>query len=301
MVLCQQKNQMGRSCSRRTKAVFFLLFLAATFLCKAQAAVDDDDFWLLLDYEPLQNVLWLYGGIDDADGNYYGVTADLAIVDVLHFNFSATEQNYVAETSDLRWGFNGPINQYFSWAVLKTFWGKRERLEKNDTRFSLSSFYDGFTVQVSYETGDVELFLRDAPRIRVDSISSDHRAYEIGAGYSWQVFYSQLSFKQHDYEKDLSQLMRRPRLFLAVNPVGIQQASALAEAEANVLLGIQYDAMIYEVFISRIKSALTLESNTYATLHIAKTLSRQLELGFDVELPVNDVPFSVGFSVGLMW
>ena len=283
------------------KAVFLMLLFFCTFFHKVQATTDDDDFWLLLDYEPLQNVLWLYGGVDDADGNYYGVTADLAIVDVLHFNFSATEQNYVAETSDLRWGFSGPINRYFSWAVLKTFWGKKERLEKNDTRFSLSSFYDGFTVRASYETGDVELFLRDAPRIRIDSISSDHQAYEIGAGYSWQVFYTQLSFKQHDYEHDLSQLTRRPRLFLAVNPIGIQQASALAETETNILLGIQHDAMTYEIFISRIKSAVTLESNTYATLHLAKTLSRQLTLGFDVELPVNDVPFSVGFSVGMMW
>ncbi len=285
----------------RVKAVFLTLLFFCAFFNRAQAATDDDDFWLLLDYEPLQNVLWLYGGVDDADGNYYGASADLAIIDVLHFNFSATEQNYTAATTDLRWGFSGPINQYFGWAVLKTFWGKRERLEKNDTRFSLSSFYHAFTAWFSYERGDVELFLRDTPRIRIDSISSDHQAYELGAAYSWQFFYSQLSFKQHDYEKDLSQLMRRPRLFLAVNPVGIQQASALAEAEANILLGIQSDTMIYEVFISRIKSALTLESNTYATLHIAKTLSRQLELGFDVELPVNEVPFSIGFSAGLMW
>jgi hypothetical protein len=283
------------------KAYFLTLFFFCIFFNEVQATTDDDDFWLLLDYEPLQNVLWLYGGVDDADDNYYGASADLAIVDFLYFNFSATEQNYTVATTDLRWGFSGPINQYFSWAVLRTFWGKRERLEKNDTRFSLSSFYQGFSVHASYETGDVELFLRDTPRIRLDSISSDHRAYEIGAGYSWQVFYSQLSFKQHDYERDLSQLTRRPRLFLVVNPIGIQQASALAETEANILLGIQLETMSYEIFISRIKSAVTLESDTYATLHLSKTVSRQLTMGLDVELPVNDVPFSVGFSVGMMW
>ena len=107
------------------KTVFVVLFFISTAFHEMQAATDDDDFWLLLDYEPLQNSLWLFGGIDDVDGNYYGVTADLAIVDALHFNFSATEQNYFVQTSDLRWGFSGPINQYFSWAVLKTFWGKR--------------------------------------------------------------------------------------------------------------------------------------------------------------------------------
>lgn len=283
------------------KAFFLILFFVCIFFNEVQAATDNDDFWLLLDYEPLQNVLWLYGGVDDADDNYYGASADLVIADFLYFNFSATEQNYTVATTDLRWGFSGPINQYFSWAVLRTFWGKRERLEKNDTRFSLSSFYQGFTVHASYETGDVELFLRDTPRIRLDSISSDHRAYEIGAGYSWQVFYSLLSFKQHDYERDLSQLTRRPRLFLVVNTIGIQQASALAETEANILLGMQFQTMSYEIFISRIKSAVTLENDIYATLHLLKTLSRQLSLGLDVELPVNDVPFSVGLSVGMMW
>jgi len=286
---------------RLLKFVFVVLFGIGAVVHAAQAATDDDDFWLLLDYEALQNSLWLFGGIDDADGNYYGVTADLAIVDTLHFNFSATEQNYFVDTSELRWGLSGPVNQYFSWAILKTFWGKRDRLEKNDTRIELSSFYDGFTAWLSYEAGDVELFLRQSPRIHIDAISSDHRAYGLGLAYDWQVFYTQFSFKQHDYERDLSQLIRRPRLLITVNPVGIQQASALAESEAGILLGIQADKMSYEVFISRIKSAVTLESNTYATLHVAKVLSRQLTLGFDTELPVNDAPFSIGFSVGMMW
>lgn len=297
-----RKTYRIKLCIALLKTIFFILFFICVLFQGVQAAdQQDDDFWLLLDYEPLQNVLWLYGGADELDGNYYGLTVDLALVEALHFNFSATEQNYSAETTDLRWGFSGAINRYFSWAILKTFWGKREVLEKNDIRFSLSSFYNGFIVRASYESGDVELFLRNSPLIRRDSISSDHQAYEIGAGYSWSYFYTQLSYKQHDYEKNLSLLFTRPRLFLAINPVGIQQASALAQTEAGILLGIPYEDMIYEIYISRIKSAVTEESNSYATLHLSKILSRQLELGFDVELPVNDVPFSAGLSLGIMW
>jgi len=278
-----------------------ILFFTCILFHSVQAATEDDDFWLLLDYEPLQNVLWLYGGVDELDGNYYGLTADLAIIDILHFNFSATEQNYSVESTDLRWGFSGPVNRYLSWAVLKTFWGKKESLEKNDTRFSLSFFYDRFNMRGSYESGDVELFLRNSPLIRRNSVTIDHQAYEINAGYIWTGFYTQVGFKQHDYERDLSLLLRRPRIFLAANPLGIQQASALAETEANVLLGFQAEDMIYEVFISQIKSAVTEENNTYATLHLSKALTRQLELGFDFELPVNDVPFSAGLSLGVMW
>jgi hypothetical protein len=282
----------------------FLFLLFASVIFNSALAIgeeDDDDFWLLLDYyEPLQNVLWLYGGVDEFDDSYYGLSTDLAIIDVLHFNFSATEQNYSVETTDLRWGFSGPVNRYFSWAILKTFWGKRDQLEKNDLAFSVSSFYDRFNVRLSFERGDIELFLRDSPFIRRDSISSDHQAYEISSGYGWTYFYTQFSYKQHDYERDLT-LLNRPRLFRFINPIGIQQASALAEIEANALFGVQVDDMTYELFLSRIKSAVTEEKNTYATLHLSKTLTRNLTLGIDAELPVDDVPFSVGLSVGIMW
>ncbi len=290
-------------CATLIKTTFlFLLFTCVLFNnTLAIAEEDDDDFWLLLDYdEPLRNVLWLYGGADESDGSYYGISTDLTIVEALHFNFSTTEQNYSVNTTDLRWGFSGLINRYFSWAILKTFWGKRDKLEKNDIAISLSSFYYRFNVRVAFERGDIELFWRDSPFIKRDSISSDHQAYEISSGYSWTYVYTELSFKQHDYEQDLTTL-NRPRLFRTINPTGIQQASELAETETTVLFGIRLEDMSYDIFISRIKSAVTEESGTYATVRLSKALTRNLTLGVDAELPVNDVPFSAGLTVGIMW
>ncbi|HEB83196.1 MAG TPA: hypothetical protein ENJ11_10080 [Gammaproteobacteria bacterium] len=283
--------------------ILILLFIVATLLQKVSATqVDDDDFWLLLDYqEPLQNALWLYGGLDELDGSYYGGSADLALLDALHFNFTLTEQNYEVETIDLRWGFSGAINRNFSWSVLKKFWGKKEALEKNDLAFSLSYFYRRFNLRGAYETGDVELFLRDIPIIRRDSVSTDHRAWEISAGYSWPVFYTQLSYKAHDYDRDLSVIARRPRLFLSFDTVGIQQAGALADYEASILLGARAGSMVYELYLTRIKSAVFEDLNTYATVHLARSLSRSFELGLDFELPVNNVPFSAGLTLGIMW
>lgn len=280
---------------------FPVLFFTMLMSLKLYAA-EEDDFWLLLDYEePLQNALWLYGGLDDQAGGYYGARADLAVVDSLHFNFAATRQNYAVETGDLRWGFSGAINQNFSWSVLKKFWGKEDRLEQNDTAFSLSFYYRRFNLRGVYESGDLELFLRQSPFISRDSVSTEHRAWELSSGYSWPVFYTQISYKQHAYDRDLSVISRRPRLYLAFDTVGIQQAAALADFEAGLLLGASAGSMVYELFITRIKSAVIEDLNTYATLRLAKSLSRQFELGFDFELPVNNVPFSAGLSLGFMW
>ncbi len=267
----------------------------------AQAANDEDDFWLLLDYQPLQNSLWFYGGIDEDDGNYLGLAAELALIENLYFNFSAGRQNYSVTTEELSWGFSGNINQYLSWQLSRIFWGKKSSLEKNDSRLSTTLFYSEFDISLSYETGDLELFFRDSAFINRDSISSDHHAYEISSAYSGSSFFTRVSYKKHNYEKNLSLLASSPRLINRINPLGIQQASALAESEISLLLGIQVETMTYTVLVSRIKSVVTEDSDSYITLHLSKTLSRHLELGIDAELPVNNVPFSAGVSLGLRW
>ena len=285
------------------KTVLSIFLCCCIFSAQLHAQVaEDDDFWLLLDYQPPpQNAIWLYAGADEFDGNYYGVTADLAIVDVLHFNLSATQQNYFVETTDLSWGFSGVINPSFSWGLLKTFWGKRDQLEKNDTRLMMSYFNGGFNTQLSYEKGDVVLFFTEQNFILLDSVSTDHRAAQLSLGYRWPEFYGQLSHKQHNYSRDLFILLRRPVSQLLFNSFGIQQATALAETESGILLGFQQTDVYYEIYISRIKSAVSGETNTYATLRLLKALNNQLQLGVDIEAPVNDVPFSAGLSLGILW
>lgn len=289
------------------KASFSVLLLAALFSFNSQAAFDEDeDFWLLLDYDSMiasypQSSLWIYGGADDSDGSYYGLSADIAIVEALHINFSDTEQNYTVNTTDLRWGFSGLINDSVSWAITRKFWGKEKALEKRDTAFSLGYLYKQFNIRTAYENGGVELFLKNLPLIKRNSISTGHHAYELSMGYSWPVFYTQVGYIQHDYDWDISQLFNYPRLLSAINSIGVQQATALAKNESSVLFGVQATGSTYELIISHIKSAITREYDTFATLHFSTSLTQQFALGLNAELPVNDVPFSAGLSLGFMW
>jgi len=264
---------------------------------------EDDTFWLLLDYEPPQNILWLFAGADDSDGNYYGVSTDLIIAAPLHFNLSATQQKYTTESTELSWGFSGNFNNSFGWGLLHTFWGKTNKLEKNDRQLTLSYFNEGFNSRVSYETGDVELFLNDS--LEVESVSIDHSASELSLGYSWAEVYWQISHKRHHYERDLSILQRSLLLELyfqlIIDPIGIQQASELAETESSILGGFQLRTISYEAYLSRIKSAVSRETDTYASLRLVKAINDQLQLGFNLDLPIQNTPLSGGLSLGYMW
>ena len=286
------------------RILFFIAFpVTALFASGVHSASQEDDFWLLLDESlpPLQNSLWLYSGVDDTDGNYYGISSNLALLDQLFFNFSATEQNYSVSTSEIRWGFNGSISPSFSWALQRAFWGKKDKLEKNDTIASLSFYHQRFSIQATLEAGDVELFLRGRARSIRQSVTTDHQAYELKVGYSWPQTYFFLAYKQHDYSRDISLLLRRPRLFRAANPVGIQQATALAESETSLQTGLFYHEINFELLLSQITSAVTQDSQFYSTVHVSKAISRQWTLGLDFELPLDEVPFSVGLNVGYMW
>jgi len=260
---------------------------------------EDDTFWLLLNYEPLQNILWLFVGADEFDGNYYGISTDLIITDSLHFNLSATQQNFSAESAELNWGFSGNLNKSFGWGLSQNFWGKTNKLEKNDNQLTLSYFNAGFNSRVSYETGDVELFFNEI--FKAKSVSVDHTASELSLGYSWTEFYWQLSHKKHDYNKDLSILGRGLLLQLYFDPVGIQQASALAETESSILGGIQLQTTSYEVYLSQIKSAVSRETDTFASLRLVKAMNDQLQLSVNLDLPIKNTPLSGGLSLGYMW
>jgi len=260
---------------------------------------EDDTFWLLLNYEPPQNILWLFAGADDSDGNYYGVSTDLIITDSLHFNLYAAQQNFSSESTELSWGFSGSFNKSFGWGLSQYFWGKTSKLEKNDRQLTLSYFNEGFNSRVSYETGDVELFFNEI--FKAESASVDHSASELSLGYSWAEFYWQLSYKKHHYNKDLSFLERSLLLQIYFDPVGIQQASALAETESSILGGFQRQTISYEAYLSRIKSAVSRETDTYVSLRLVKAINDQLQLSFNLDLPIQNTPLSGGLSLGYMW
>ncbi len=306
--------------------LFFLsCFISTTVLSEidttesgdAQSHTDTspiDDFWLLEDYQPYYkpytnslwlpytNSLWLYGGIDEDSGGYYGLATQLAITSSLYFDLSATQQNYEFETEDITWGFGGRLSEQFSWAIARAFWGQKDALEKIDTRFSMMYFQENFSGRLSVETGKVELFFRQPNILNLNSLNTDHNALELSLEYSWTQIYSELRFKQHDYQSQRPELARRPIIILSLaDSVALQQARNLAEREASILLGLQLQTTRYELLLSQIDSAFSSDSFTYASLSLQKAISSQWQLGANVEIPLNEGLITAGVSLGYMW
>lgn len=263
--------------------------------------VIDDNFWLLKDYQPLFNSLWLYGGIDEERGGYYGLSAQLAINPSLHLNLSATQQNYAFKTDDVSWGFSGQFNEQFNWGVSRTFWGQKDTLEKTDSGFSVGYFSENFNTRLSYETGRVELFFDQPNVLQIKSLTTDHKAIELSLGYSWQAIYSELRYKQHDYQTRQPELARRPIIFSRANTIGLQQARNLAEREAAILIGLQQHTLRYELLLSQIDSAFSDNRFTYASLSLLSALNAQWQTGVNIEIPLDEGLLTAGVSLGYQW
>jgi len=259
-----------------------------------------DDFWRLEDYLPPRNSLWLYGGLDEESGGYYGLSSELGLSPSLRFSFSATRQSYGIETDDMSWGFGGDFNEQFGWGIYQTWWGNRNTLEKKDLRLMLSYFNQGFSSRLSYETGEVELFFEQPNILRIDSIGRDHKATELSLGYSGERWYSEIKHKQHDYISRQPQPRRRLLLGLA-SSIGLQQARNLADRESSLLLGLQQQSMSYELLYSRVDSAFSSSRYTYVSLYLLKSIGPQLLLGGNIEVPLEDGLLTAGLSLGYMW
>ena len=261
----------------------------------------EDNFWRLENYPPPLNSLWLYGGIDEENGGYYGFSTNLAINSSLYFNLSATQQNYDFKTDDLSWGFSGKLSEQFNWAVSRIFWGKENSLEKTDNRLSITYFLKNFSSRLSYETGEVELFFKQANILQINSLTSNHNAIELSLNYSWAHIYTELKHKQHNYKTNQPELVRRPIIFAFANTIGLQQARNLADRESSILLGLQLQSISYEVLFSQIDSAFSSNSYSYTSLYLLKSINSQLLLGANIEIPLDDGLITTGLSLGYMW
>ena len=297
------------------KKIYGFIFLFACLFCTgycsavfAQTIADteiateiDDDFWLLDNYQPLENTLWLFTGKDEDAGDYYGLSTSLSLNSLLRFDLSATQQNYILQTEDLLWGFSGDIAEQFSWGIHKLFWGDKNVLERNDLRYSLGYFIDGFSSQLSYESGDFKLFLKEPNELPINYVSFDHRATQLNLGYSWGLFYTQLSYKNHDYTSNRpGQLFYLGRLNL-LNNIGLDQARNLADKESSILLGLQFETISYGLQLSQIDSAFSNSRYQYASLNLHKNFSLQWILAGNVDFPLDDGLLSAGISLGYLW
>ncbi len=287
---------------KNTLTIFFLLFTLYSIPVFSATAEESDDFWLLEDYKPLQNALWLYAGIDEENGGYYGLNTELSLSTSLRFNLKATQENYSFRTDDLSWGFSGDVGDQFSWGIYHANWGNKNTLQKNDLGFVLAYFNKGFSSRLGYETGEVELFFEQSNVQQIDSVRRGHRATELSLAYSWVEFYTELRHKQHDYYKvNQANRVRRSVILNFASSIGLQQARNLADSESSVLLGAQLNDARYEILLSQIDSAFSSNKYSYISLSLVKSLSPQLQLGANMEIPLDDGLLTAGLSLGYMW
>jgi len=292
----------------RLNKFVFIVFLGCSILSAPAFSESQeilDDFWLLENYQPPLNSLWLYGGIDDDSGDYYGLSTNLAINSSLYFDFSATRQNYTYKTDDVSLGMSGKLGEQFNWAVSRMFWGKKDSLEKNDSRFSVMYFYNNFNSNLSFETGKIELFLDQPNILQINSLLSDHRAVELslgyGWGYDWGQLYSEIKYKQHDYQTRWPGAISRSAIFIFASSIGLQQARSLADNESSLLIGFQQQTISYEILFSQLDSAFSNNTFTYASLSLSKSLNPQWQLGVNAEIPLDEGLYTLGMSLGYMW
>ncbi|VAW64910.1 hypothetical protein MNBD_GAMMA09-803 [hydrothermal vent metagenome] len=277
------------------------VFSEITELIDSSQEDNKDNFWLLENYQPPLNRVWLYGGIDEKKGGYYGLSTNLAINSSFYFDLSATQQNYDFKTNDLSWGFSGRLNEHFNWAVSRIFWGEKNSLEKTDTRMSITFFLDDFSSRLSYERGEVELFFEQQNILPINSLSSDHRSTEFSLSYNWATIYSDIKHKQHNYKTNQPERISRPVIFALANSIALQQARNLAERESSILLGLQLHDINYELLFSQIDSAFSRNSYSYASFSLLKSIDPQLLLGASIDIPLNEGLVTAGLSLGYMW
>jgi len=260
-----------------------------------------DDFWLLNDFQPLENSLWLFAGKDEDEGDYYGLSTTLSLSSYLRVDVSATQQNYILQTEDLLWGFSGDITEQFSWGIHKLFWGDKDVLERNDLQYSLGYFIEGFSSQISYESGDFKLFLKQPNDLPINYVRFEHRATQLNLGYSWGLFLTQLSYKKHDYTFNQPGLLFYLGSLNLLNNIGLDQARNLADKESSILLSLQVETISYGLQLSQIDSAFLSSRNQYASLNLQKNFGSQWTLAGNVDFPLNDGLMSAGLSLGYLW
>jgi len=280
---------------------FCIGFSSAVFAQAADITEIADDFWLMNDFQPLENTLWLYTGKDEDEGDYYGLSTTLSLSSYLRVDVSATRQNYIFETEDLQWGFSGDISEQFSWGIHKLFWGDKDVLERNDIQYSLGYFIDGFSSQLSYESGDFKLYLKQPNELPINYVSFEHRATQLNLGYSWGLFFTQLSYKKHDYTFNRPGLLFYLGSLNLLNNIGLDQARNLADKESSLLLSLQFETISYGLQLSQIDSAFLSNRNQYLSLSLQKYFGLQWVLEGNVDFPVNEGLSSAGLSLGYLW
>jgi len=282
----------------------FILLLVYLLFPFSVYAIEDDDFWLMLDDELPKSNISVNAGQDDEDGTFYGGYLDLAMTDNFYLNMASSvfRPKLSTETSQWSLGFgNNPQND-FSWNIDYERWGNSSVLETSNILIDLNIYSDNWSGLLKIESGKVTL--------QGSSTSTDieHRALGAGFGYSGEHIYWNLSHQRHSYARDLRALNFSPILFILkpallriITPGSQQQATVLADSETALRIGWFENAYTAEVAYQWIESAVTGEVSEFSRLNISKQMTPAINLAIELGHIAGGGPTSAALILGYAW
>jgi len=266
-------------------------------------AIEDNDFWLMMDADMPNSTVSINSGKDNEGTKFYGGYIDLAMGENTHFNLAGSKQEFEGEgTAQWSLGFGHILQNEFSWDVNYAWWGDVGVLETRNLMVDLSYFKERWSWLLGLEKGELEIHGLSL------STKIDHDAYELGFGYSNTHMYWDLSYKKHDYSLDLRKLdfpliafILRPLLLHIITPGAQQQASALADSETSLRIGWVEDEYIVEANYQLVESAVTAETDAFIGLSISKQLTSSFNIKVELGHVVDNGPTSAGVTLIYSW
>jgi hypothetical protein len=265
-------------------------------LSSPASAIEDDDFWLMLDIDSTSSSISFNSSIDADGGFNFGSSASLSVTEDFYLNLSASQQDLSTDTSQWSWGIGNDPQNEFSWILGHEWSGKSGVLETRNNQLGLNYFSNGWNGILAYEKGELEIFIIGENRSR----RFDHDALTIGLGYSGEIFYWQFEQTDHSYNVNLAALTI-PRIAAFVKPEALSQSTGLAEKENNLRLGYVNDKHRFELSLYSVKSAVTRTVDEFINLSANKRLNSNLSISIDVGVPLEAGPKSIGAGIIYSW
>ena len=269
-----------------------------TMLLCPPAYAQSDDFWLLLDAAPATtSSLQLSTGSDFDGGQYYGLTASVALGEALaeaQLYISVNQQHFDIESSDGSVGLGSNPQKDFSARVDYAWSGNSGELEARDVQLETITYIHAWYIMLGYQTGEVEKTFPNLQRRSPAVI--DRTALHYGVGWFGTLFYSAVEHRQYDYEKNisaLSQYIRWPKI--------LSQAATLAEKITNLRLGAEGKKYGLDINLGRITSALDLKDSDYLTVIATQHVSDRFSLALQVDKPLDTGDSTVGVNLAWRW
>lgn len=266
-------------------------------------AIEDDDFWLMLDDSP-QSMISINAGQSDTDETFYGGYINLAVTEDFYLKASASTYKQKSSIDINLWslGFgNNPQDEY-SWNANYERWGNADTLETTDTVIDFNMYKENWNAIAGIEIGKVNL--------QGLAVSTDinHRAFKLGFGYNGQYSYWEITHQLHKYDADLEKLNFSPILFILqplllriITPGSQQQATALADNITTLRTGWNNSNYNFEIYYLWIESAVTRTVDELIRLNINKQLTNSTNIGIELGNSIGGGPVSAALILNYSW